>query len=87
MSALTCGFSLWQIRLIVYRVDDNSVRATTIIRVIVTRNANDPRFLHGDISLTVSEDQPLGVAFLRVNASDADSVSSACGLCAQPPCV
>ena len=64
-----------QIRLVAYRTDDNSVRATTIIRVIVTRNANSPRFLHGDISLTISEDQPLGVAFLKVNATDADTVS------------
>ncbi|XP_076458561.1 protocadherin Fat 4-like [Babylonia areolata] len=61
------------IRLVAFRVDDNSVRTTVIIRVLVTRNANDPSFLHGDISITLNEDQPLGVAFLKVNATDSDS--------------
>ncbi|XP_035826838.1 protocadherin Fat 4-like [Aplysia californica] len=61
------------IRVSAYRVEDATIRAQTIVRVQVTRNANPPTFLHGNLEYTISEDQPLGVSIGQVNATDADS--------------
>ncbi|RUS85647.1 hypothetical protein EGW08_006593, partial [Elysia chlorotica] len=60
------------IRVSAFRVEDSTIRALTIVRVTVTRNANAPRFLHGNLEYTISEEQPLGLSFGQVNATDAD---------------
>ena len=56
-----------------YRADDFTIRATTIVRVRVTRNEYPPVFTHGNLEITISENQPLGVSILRVNATDDDA--------------
>lgn len=66
---------LLQIRVSAYRLEDTQARASTIVRVFVTRNANAPAFRHGNLEYTISEDQLLGIKFGQVNATDADSVS------------
>ncbi|GFN78435.1 protocadherin fat 4, partial [Plakobranchus ocellatus] len=63
---------VYVIRVAAFRVEDSTIRALTIVRVFVTRNANSPRFLHSNLEYTISEDQPLGLSFGQVNATDAD---------------
>ena len=70
-------FSKCQIRVDAYRAEDSTVKATTLVRLSVTRNANRPIFRNGISQLPLSEDQILGTVITQVSASDADDVSCA----------
>ena len=58
-----------------YRADDATVKATTLVRLTVVRNANRPIFLNRNLQNSISEDKTLGEPITVVIASDADSVS------------
>lgn len=61
------------IRVEAFRQNSATQRAFTKVRVFVTRNAGTPAFLHGNLEITITEDQTLGVAFINTNATDADA--------------
>ena len=63
------------IRVVAYSARDNTVKTMALVRVVVMRNTNAPRFVHSTKFFTLSEDQALGVEFGRVNATDIDTVS------------
>lgn len=42
----------------------------------MTRNTGAPAFIHGNLEITVLEDQALAVGIADLNATDPDSVSS-----------
>lgn len=64
------------IRVRAYRQTDAAIFATVIVRVVITRNTNAPRFLHNDLVFNVAENYPLGVSLGRLNATDKDTVST-----------
>ena len=68
--------SSFLIRVEAYRTSDPTKRAFTKVRVFVTRNTGAPAFIHGNLEITVLEDQALAVGIANVNASDPDSVSA-----------
>ncbi|KAK3089813.1 hypothetical protein FSP39_006721 [Pinctada imbricata] len=61
------------IRVETYRQSDNTKRASTKVRVIVTRNSGAPAFIHGNLEITINEAQAIGVQIVNVNATDPDS--------------
>ncbi|XP_046579035.1 protocadherin Fat 4-like [Haliotis rubra] len=60
------------IRIRAYRQTDAAVFATVIVRVVITRNANAPSFLHNDLVFNLAENYPLGVSLGQLNATDKD---------------
>jgi hypothetical protein len=63
------------IRVEAFRVNDPTKRASTKVRVFVTRNTGAPAFVHGNLEITILEDQALAVGIADVNATDPDTVS------------
>ncbi|XP_050391949.2 protocadherin Fat 4 [Patella vulgata] len=72
-SLLTTSQNNYVIRVRGYRVNDNTIQATAIVRVTVIRNRNAPRFLHSNLDITINEDQRFNVGLVDVNATDADT--------------
>lgn len=68
--------SSYLIRVEAFRTTDPTKRAFTKVRVFVTRNTGAPAFIHGNLEITVLEDQALAVGIADLNATDPDSVSS-----------
>ena len=71
----TIIYFCFQIRVNAFRAEDSTVRAVTIVRVSVVRNANAPIFTHGNLDISISEDQEIGTTIGQVVAQDADDVS------------
>ena len=67
---------MFQVRVIAYdtKYPDNSVM--TDVTVVVTRNANAPKFSRLRYSQRISETFPIGNDILTVEATDQDGVSS-----------
>lgn len=67
--------SSFLIRVEAFRTNDPTKRASTKVRVFVTRNTGAPAFIHGNLEVTILEDQALAVGISDVNATDPDTVS------------
>ncbi len=63
---------LLQIRVVAKDGGTPPMSAVTLVNVNVNRNLNAPRFETANYEQTVLETQPLGVAFVRVQAKDND---------------
>ncbi|WAQ96419.1 CELR3-like protein [Mya arenaria] len=64
------------VRVTATRRNQPTSEAHAIVRIYVTRNSAPPSFQHGDLVYNLSEDQPLGVSFGEVIASDFYVVAS-----------
>ncbi|KAJ8318063.1 hypothetical protein KUTeg_003154 [Tegillarca granosa] len=61
------------IRVEAYRQSDSTKRASTKVRVNVRRNTARPNFAHGNLEITILENQAIGVQIINVNATDSDT--------------
>ena len=49
-------------------------KSVAFVRISVQRNANQPRFSRDEYFVSIEENQPLGVVFENVSATDRDEV-------------
>ncbi len=69
--------NILQIRVVAKDGGTPPLSAVTLVNVNVNRNLNAPRFENANYQQTVLETQPLGVAFVQVQAKDTDQRVSA----------